>query len=258
MAINEALVASWPFEVAARIEILESLSPQSVADQLRELSSHVQAIAVATADHPKITAAVSDVLNREVSVLSLLSDFAQGVRNRYVGLDHRKVGRTAGWLVAKGAVGSEVAILVEGQQFAGHEIREISFMSYLREHAPHLNIVKSVNADRSSIGRSGMEHLLGEHPGLAAIYIVGVGMEGAVDALREATFKQHPFVVGHELTSDNRAALADRVIDAVIATPLDQLCRTAVAAMVEAIKSPGSLNRADIFLDLNVYVSENI
>lgn len=258
-AINDAVSSSFEFEISARIDVLDSSSPQSVANQMRDMARQVQAMAVATVDHPQITEAVAEVRSSGIVVLSLLSDFAQGVRSSYVGLDHRKVGRTAGWLIAHGArSGGEVALLVEGQQFAGHEIREISFLSYLREWAPHLAVVKEVNLDNRTIAREGTERLLKEHPDLAAIYIVGVGMEGAVHALREQQGDRRPFVVGHELTTDNRSALADRVINAVIATPLAQLARVSVQTMADAITNPGHERWPDKFLDLSIHSSENI
>ena len=40
---------------------------------------------------------------RASPVFALLSDFAAGVREGYVGLDNRKAGRTAAWMIAQAA-----------------------------------------------------------------------------------------------------------------------------------------------------------
>ena len=54
-------------------------------------------------DHPTVTAAVAELKDKGVPVFSLLSDFAPGVREGYVGLNNRKAGRTAAWMIAKAA-----------------------------------------------------------------------------------------------------------------------------------------------------------
>ena len=48
-----------------------------------------------------MSAAVAEVEARGVPVFSVLSDFASGVREGYVGLNNRKVGRSAAWIISR-------------------------------------------------------------------------------------------------------------------------------------------------------------
>ena len=58
-------------------------------------------------------------------VFSLLSDFAQGIRESYIGLNNMKVGRSAGWLISRTAPHpGKVALFVGSHRWHGHELRE--------------------------------------------------------------------------------------------------------------------------------------
>ncbi|TGQ76419.1 LacI family transcriptional regulator, partial [Mesorhizobium sp. M2D.F.Ca.ET.206.01.1.1] len=96
-----------------------------------------KAVALVGPDHPALTVIVEEMKARGLPVFSLLSDFAAGIREGYVGLDNRKVGRTAAWMISKAAKRpGKVALFVGSHRFHGHELREIGFRSFFREQAP--------------------------------------------------------------------------------------------------------------------------
>ncbi len=83
-------------------------------------------LAATAVNHPEVTSAVEDLAAKGLSVFSLLSDFAQGVRAGYMGLNNLKVGRTAGWAMAQAVRSPGVmAIFVGGHRWHGHELRGI-------------------------------------------------------------------------------------------------------------------------------------
>ena len=65
-------------------------------------------------------------------------------------------------------------------------------------------------------------------------------------------------VVCNELTPDSRAALADNIVTAVIATPIERLSRELVAQMAQAIEARGTGAPGQIFLPFDLFISENI
>ena len=83
----------------------------------------------------------------------MLSDFAAGIREGYVGLDNRKVGRTAAWMISKAAKRpGKVALFVGSHRFHGHELREIGFRSFFREQAPDFTLLETlVNLEANQI-----------------------------------------------------------------------------------------------------------
>jgi LacI family transcriptional regulator, galactose operon repressor len=63
-------------------------------------------------------------------------------------------------------------------------------------------------------------------------------------------------VVCNELTPESRAALADNIVTAVIATPIARLSSELVAQMAQAVESAGTPGQ--IFLPFDLFISENI
>jgi LacI family transcriptional regulator len=211
-------------------------------------------------DHPTINAAVAELKDAGVPVFSLLSDFATGVRAGYLGLNNRKVGRTAAWIIAKAArKPGKVAVFVGSHRFLGQETREIGFRSYFRELAPEFELIDTmVNLEARHITHEATLELLQRHPDLVGFYVAGGGMEGAISALREEGMAERLAAVCNELTADSRAALAENIMTMVISTPLERLCRELVELMANAIGSNGSELPGETFLPFDIFTSENI
>jgi LacI family transcriptional regulator len=204
--------------------------------------------------------AVEELKARGIAVFSLLSDFASGVREGYIGLNNRKVGRTAAWMISKAAKRpGKVAVFVGSHRFHGHELREMGFRSYFRENAPEFEVLDTlVNLETRQITHEATLDLLHRHPDLTGFYVAGGGMEGAISAIREEKLAGKLNIVVNELTPDSRAALADDIVMMAIATPLQHLCRELVAQMVAAIENGPASVPGQTFLPSEMYVSENI
>ncbi len=100
-----AVSQSQRFRGVATIDFASSLAPDEIVERMRKLAAKSRAIALVGPDHPTLTVAVEALKAKGLPVFSLLSDFASGVREGYVGLDNRKVGRTAAWMISKAARG---------------------------------------------------------------------------------------------------------------------------------------------------------
>ena len=124
------------------LEFSASQAPSEVAGLLRGMAGRCDVIAATAVNHPEITAAVEELRAGGLPVFSLLSDFAQGVRAGYVGLNNLKVGRTAAWMISLSAKGpGKVALFVGGARWHGHDLRETGFRAYLREERPDYVVV---------------------------------------------------------------------------------------------------------------------
>lgn len=257
----EATAASTKgFRVQPVIEFVGSQTAADVIEKLREVAARSQAVALVAPDHPLLTVAVQELKAKGIPVFSLLSDFASGVREGYLGLNNRKVGRTAAWMIARTAKKpGKVAVFVGSHRFHGHELREIGFRTYFRENAPDFQLIDTlINLETRQITHEATLDLLQRHPDLVGFYVAGGGMEGAISALREDGTSGKVVAVCNELTPESRAALADDVVAAVIATPLDRLCDDLLAMMVRTIDSGAAETPGQTFLPFNIYISENI
>lgn len=258
--VEQAVNAAQAFRGIAHVDYLESQTPAEISAKLKEMGARCKAVAMVAVDHPTVTTTVAELKEKGVPVFSLLSDFASGVRESYVGLNNRKAGRTAAWMIAKTAhKPGKVAVFVGSHRFHGQEMREIGFRSYFREYAPEFEMVDTlVNLEARRIAHEATLDLLQRFPDLVGFYVAGGGMEGAISALREEGMGGKLAVICNEITPDSRAALADNIVTMVIATPLERLSRELVAQMAHAIQSGGAETPGQIFLPFDIYVSENI
>ena len=104
-----------------------------------------------------------------------------------------------------------------------------------------------VNLEARRIAHEATLDLLQRFPDLAGFYVAGGGMEGAISALREEGMAGRMTVVCNELTPDSRAALADNIVTAVIATPIERLSRELVVQMAQAHREPAAPARRGRF-----------
>jgi LacI family transcriptional regulator len=255
-----AVNAAQSFRGVPQVQFAQSHLPGDIIAALKDAASRCQAIAMVAPDHPSITAEVEALKAKGIPVFSLLSDFAAGTRQSYIGLHNNKVGRTAGWMIARAArKPGKVAVFVGSHRFHGHELRETGFRSYFRENAPHFEMLDTlVNLETRQITYEATLDLLQRHPDLVGFYVAGGGMEGAIEALREEAGGKDIIAIVNEITPESRAALTDGFVTMAIATPLRRLCTKLVALMAQAIETGPAEMSGQIFLPAEIYLPENI
>ncbi len=244
----------------AKVGFLEWEFPRDAAAHIRNLGARVHALAAVSIDHPAIAAAVADLKDKGVPTFSVLTDFAQGIREGYVGVNNRKAGSTAAWLISRAAKSpGKVAIFVGSSRFHGHEMREIGFRAYFRDRAPEFEVIDTlVNPAPEESAYEATHKLLIRYPDLVGLNVAGCGPEGVIKALREVGAPGRIAAVCNEYTPETAAALADNVITMVIDTPLDWLCRELVALMVRAASEGASHVPGQAFVPFNILVDANI
>ncbi|OCP35069.1 LacI family DNA-binding transcriptional regulator [Ensifer sp. LC163] len=258
--IENAALALSNVRALPQIEFVANSTPSGITEKLKAMAARNQAIALVAPDYPAVTAMVEELKERGVPVFSLLSDFAAGVREGYIGLNNHKVGRTAAWMIAKAAKRpGKVAAFVGSHRFLGHELREIGFRSYFREHAPDFEVLDTmVNLDTAEITHEATLNLLQRHPDLTGFYVCGGGMEGAISAIREEKLEGKLIAVVNELTPESRAALADDVVTLAISTPTAALARETINLMIQSIDKGPTGAPGQTFLPFDLFTPENI
>lgn len=242
------------------IEHVGELVPAAIAEKIRELSVKADVIAVVAVDHPMVHQAVEEAVAKGRKVFTLLSDLNTAQRSCYLAVDSRKAGRTAGWAIARlSHEPGKVGILVGSHRYLSHEIAEMSFRSYMREHAPGFQLLEPIiNLDDERIAHEAVIQMLSGTPDLVGIYAAGGGQEGLVRALREAGRGRNVVAVCNELTPVTRAALIDGVIDMALDTPVEAMSAKAVALMAKAAVSPDSGIPQQILFPAQVCIAENV
>ena len=261
---HAALIAAGQDITEARVEVRIAYSPsQSPADfaaTMEEISGQVDAIGATAITHNVVTEKIEDLQARGIPCFALLNDFAQGVRQSYVGLNNLKVGRIAASQIALSVHRpGKIAVFVGGYRWHGHELRETGFRSYFREYSPQFQILETlVNLETRQLTYEATLDLLDRHPDLRGIYCAGGGMEGAIAALREVRQPGDVALVVNELTPESRSALVDRHVVLVIGTPLQQVCRDVMHLMVGAINEGMLKVSGQHFLRPDLFLQESV
>lgn len=242
------------------IEHVDDGSVETVLEKLDQLGESVDVVALVSPDNHRITERVREFREQGKPVFAVLSDFAQGLRDHYIGLNNVKVGRTAAWLLSRTAPHpGRIALFVGSFRWHGHELRETGFRSYFREFAPQFELLETVvNLDTRGVTEEAARGLLRRHPDLAGIYVAGGGMEGAIAALRETRPDPLPAMVVNELTRDSSAALLEHLIVGVIATPLARLSCALIELMIASRLNGPTETPGQLFLPFDLYVPESI
>lgn len=247
---------------------LEDLTPSSIVSTLLKMSEKVDAIAVVAADHPLINKTVSDLKRKGVPVFALISDLSGNDSAGYVSVDHRMMGRTAAWtMINRLPQGGKLGLMIGSHRYLCQEQAEISFRSYLREHAPQFDVLETMmNLEDSRLAESATLELLSQHKDLKGIYIAGGGVEGVVQALTSHTPNKHPLkdksgeftTICHDLTAHSRQALIDGYITMVLSHPNKWMATSLIEAMIGAIRTPGNKGRHHVVLPHITYTSANV
>jgi LacI family transcriptional regulator len=242
------------------VEHVDELVPAIIAARLREMAPRVDAVALVAVDHPIVIEAVETVIASGKPVFTLLSDISSVAKTGHIGLDGRKVGRTAAWTISRTARGpGKIGILVGSHRYNNQELAEISFRSYMREHAPEFSLLEPiVNLDDERIAYEAVVDMVDSNDDLVAIYSCGGGQDGLIRALRDEKSGRHIVAVCNELTATTRAALIDGTIDLLLATPTSAIARRIVELMAKASSGAELPHLPPILFPADLHISENI
>lgn len=257
--IEAAVMARRDIRGKALIRFSASQAPDAFLEEIAEVSQKVDALASSAVNHSSISQEVKRLKDRGVPTFALLNDFAQGIRENYLGLNNMQVGRLAGWMTTTAAhKPGKLAVFVGGNRWHGHELRETGFRSYVRDTAPKFSVLDAlVNLETRQLTYEATLDLVARHPDLSGIYVAGGGMEGAIAALRESTRPRQVTLIANELTEESRSALVDGYATMVISTPLRQLCRDMVDMMVNVVRNGSAEVAGQQFLQPEIYLPES-
>ncbi len=234
--IEQEIARRSDFRITADVRFSSSQSPNEFAELLADLGRRCDAIACTAVNDQRLNQVVQTLKDDGVVVVSLLNDFAQGIRKGYLGLNNMKVGRLAAWMITKTVhQPGKLAIFVGGKRWHGHDLREVGFRSFVREIDRGYGVLDTlVNLETRQLTYEATLDLLHRHPDLKGIYVAGGGMEGAIAALREIHDVPRVVLVVNELTAESRSALIDGYVTMAISTPLPELCKTLIDLMIKS------------------------
>lgn len=252
-----ALKEAAPPGAVVQLAFAEDLTPRVVARQLSALAQSCDAVALVAADHPQLTLAVEAAHARGVPVFALVSDLSAPSLAGYVGVDNRRVGQSAAWSISRLCKPGKVGLILGSHRYLCQEQCEVSFRSYLREFAPRFQVLETlVSLEHAGLAQAATLELLHLHPDLVGVYVAGGGVEGVIDALREAR-RPRLVAVCHDLTDVTRAALLDGSVTQLLSHPYEWMAQRLCEAMLAALAAPQGA-RISAVLPFLSYTAANV
>lgn len=197
------------------------------------LAEGIDALAIMAPETPQLRDAIGRVTAAGVPTVALVSDQPHSARDRFVGIDNMRAGRTAAMLVGRfvGRPRGRVLVLAGSMMLRDQMERRLGFDAVMREAFPSFTVLPTVEArdDAEAMGRLLPAALAAQGP-VDAIYSVGAGNRGLIQVLR-AMPGPRPVTVVHELTPHVRAALEDGTLDAVITQDVGHVARSALRVL---------------------------
>jgi len=256
--IELAISERHDYRIIADIRFSSSQSPDEFAKLLTDLGRTCDAVAGTAVNDQRLNQVVQNLKDDGVAVISILNDFAQGIRRNYLGMNNIKVGRLAAWMITKTIhEPGKIAIFVGGNRWHGHDLREVGYRSFVREINRGFTVLDTlVNLETRQVTYEATLDLLDRHPDLQGIYIAGGGMEGAIAALREVHATPKVALVVNEVTAESRSALIDGYVTMAISTPLKELCQTLIEHMIRSTQEGDDVVSGQQFLEPRVGLPE--
>lgn len=226
------------------VDFVDLLEPQNIAERLEALGRRCDAVAVIAGDHPLISQTIHNLKIRGKPVVAYITDQSAPDRAGYVGTDNWKLGRTAAWFLAQmNPTPGRLAVFIGNHRYQCQDISDASFRSYVREHAPHLQVDDSrpTHEEPQEAFRI-VNQLLSEFDDLRGIYIAGGGISGVLRALREAPEEKRKKVriVCRDIGPETRKGLTEGLITAALCHPLDQISDELMATMISSLENRNS------------------
>jgi len=255
-------VAPWLTEqrAAATVQRTDVFSPEALARHLAGLRGRCDAAVVMGLDHPRVRAAIDDLVAHDVVVITLVSDVPGSRRSRFVGIDNVTAGRTAASLLGRfvGPRAGTVGIVMGSRALRDHAERLFGFEQVMVTEYRSLSLLPPIEGhDLSQRTEPLVTKLLQREPELVGLYSIGAGNRGIQAALERSGRAERIVWICHELTPHARQALLTGVADAVInqdaGHEVRSACRLALAALSgERVLPDQERIRIDIFLRDNM------
>ncbi|QSI31827.1 substrate-binding domain-containing protein [Variovorax sp. RKNM96] len=246
--------------VSAQTHEVDVFEPQRLARRILSLRGQCDTAVVMALDHPLVQAAIDELVEHGIGVITLVSDVPKSRRQHFVGIDNVAAGRTAGTLVGRfsGGAKGEVGVIVGSLSLRDHAERSFGFSQVMAAEYPGLKVLPPMEGkDDPKLTQQLSARLLAAHPKLVALYSVGAGNRGISATLKASGRAGKIVFVGHELTPAARADLLDGTMAAVINQDAGHEIRSALRlAIARLTREPVHADQERIRID--IYLKDNL
>lgn len=218
--IRDALAEYADFGIDHRIDIMEQYDVARQLALLDELQrAPVSAVVMTPIQSARIAAKIDELEAAGIRVITINSDILGCARTAYVGCRHTRSGSVMAGVAGMIAAGREMKIgMMEGAaQNLALIRRKEGFLHTLSRDFPHLQVCATArNEDNDTLCAQATRAMLAAHPQLDLICVLGAGISGAIQALKEAGAVGKIRLLVYDLIDEVKMALHDDIVAATI------------------------------------------
>ena len=259
MELRRAAADASDIRASVIVEYVDSLVPENLVTKINEMRDRVDCLGLVSVDHHSINHAITKCKSAGIPVFALLSPLSSQDLTGYVGINGRKAGRTAGWMMSRLVkMGGEIGIMVGSHRYLGHEALEAGFRSYMREYAPQCRLRDSmVYLDDADMALEASLELLESVPVMAGLYQCGGGVSGTLKTIDHRKGKHRLSYICHGKSPAAIRGLANGLITMVISAPVHRIAQQAIRSMVHVLIGDHDASNAR-YIGFDLITSENI
>lgn len=247
-------------KVLIDLRLTDVFEPVELAATLDQIGDIYDGVAVVALDHPRVKEAINNLTERDVMVVTLVSDVPGSKRSHFAGIDNSAAGRTAASFMGRYLAGrsGKVGLIAGSLSLRDHIERQFGFEQVMLHDFPNLTVLPVREArDNWQRVEEITTQLLSDHPDLIGIYNVGAGTRGNIAALEKAG-RQHSVVfIAHELTDETRRALVDGTIDILINQDAGHMVRSAIRVLMASADN-STIVEAMERIRIDIFIRDNI
>jgi len=239
---------------------VDVFDPAALADTLETLPAHYDGVAVVAVDHPRVRAAIDDLVARGTQVVTLVSDAPTSQRAHYIGIDNPAAGRTAGSLMGRflgGAVAGRIGVIAGSLALRDHAERYFGFNQVLSAEYSRFTVQPVLEGRDDPARNAAHAQALLALPDLIGLYNIGAGNEGIAAALMASGRARDVVWIAHELSAETRRLLCCDVVDGVIDQNAGHEARSAARVLL-ARCTGATINPDQERIRIDIFLRDNL
>lgn len=235
--------------------------PETLAHRIIESSEKRDGLIVFGHDYPVIHAALAVCHQKNVPVVTFVTDIPDARRLCHVGIDQYQAGRTAGVLMSKSLRKAGDVIMVSGRiDYRAHRQRIEGFRDVMAARSPHITLREVLaGEDQRDKIRALLDVTLSHSDAVSGLYNTGVGNSEIKETLQQHRLLGECTFITHELYSVTRSLLNEDHADFTLDQNAPQHARLAIDLLLQHLETgftPDCYREGKV--DLKIITAENL
>lgn len=257
--MKEASESYQVYGLEVRYHTMKGYSIEKQCRILEELREESNAVIINPIDAPEVSAILDEMINRGVFVVAVNNDISGRNRHCYVGSDYFNGGETACALIEAILGGSaKVGVVLGSKNIMGHRRRLDGFRHRMKE-LPEFEILEVIeNEDDEIYSYDRTKRMLGNNPGINAVFITAGGAYGAARAVSELPEAERPLVVAFDSVPSTVEMMKQGIIKAILYQHPYRQGHLSVDLAFEYLVNGRKPDKSEYILNNEIRILENL